>query len=271
MNTRKQQYENNKLHKRLRHDTGRAIEDYNLIEDGDRIMVCMSGGKDSYAMLDILESLRRKAPVEFSLVAVHLDAGLPGYPENLMSDYLEAKGVEYRIVKEPVYNIVREKLPDGRNICSLCSRLRRGILYRVAGEVGATKIALGHHREDALETLLLNLFYTGQLKSMPPKLLTDDGRHIVIRPLIYCAEKDLIRFATMKEYPLISAELCSFAANRQRGVIKEMLKEWEKKNPGRLEIMSRALRDVKLSHLMDNSVYGFRDLKVQTRDSREEM
>lgn len=270
MDSRKRQYENNKLQKRLRHDTGRAIEDYNLIEDGDRIMVCMSGGKDSYAMLDILESLRQKAPVKFSLIAVHLDAGLPGYPENLMPDYLEAKGFEYLIVKEPVYNIVKEKIPDGRNICSLCSRLRRGILYRVASEVGATKIALGHHREDALETLMLNLFYTGQLKSMPPKLLTDDGRHIVIRPLIYCAEKDLVRFSALKEYPIISAELCSFAANRQRGVIKEMLKEWEKKNPGRLEIMSRALRDVKLSHLMDSSVYGFRDLKAQASDSSEE-
>ncbi len=262
MDTRKQQYENNKVQKRLRHAVGQAISDYNLIEDGDRLMICMSGGKDSYVLYDILESLRVKAPVHFEMIAVHLDVGIPGYPEGLMEKYFTEKGMDYRIIKEPVYRIVKEKIPDGRNICSLCSRLRRGILYRTAGEIGATKIVLGHHREDLLETFLLNLFYTGQLKAMPPKLLTDDRKNIVIRPLVYCAEEDIIKFAKMRNYPIIGGELCSFHANKQRGILKEQLKEWNKKHPGRTEIMSRALRDVKTSHLMDPAVYNFADLKT---------
>jgi tRNA 2-thiocytidine biosynthesis protein TtcA len=269
MDTRKQQYENNKVQKRLRHAVGKAISDYNLIEDGDHLMICMSGGKDSYVMLDILENLRRKAPVHFDMTAVHLNVGLPGYPEGLMENYFKEKKIEYKIVKEPVYSIVREKIPDGKNICSMCSRLRRGILYRTAGEIGATKIVLGHHREDLIETLLLNLFYTGQLKAMPPKLLTDDRKNIVIRPLVYCAEEDIIKYAKIQNYPIISGELCSFYANKQRDIIKGMLKEWDKKHPGRIEIMSKALRDVKTSHLMDPSVYNFHDLKTDTDESSQ--
>ncbi len=263
MDPRKQQYENNKVQKRLRHAIGKAISDYNLIEEADRLMVCLSGGKDSYVLLDILLSLQQKAPVHFDIVCVHLDAGIPGYPKELMDHYLKDKGVEYKIIHENVFDIVKEKIPDGKNICSLCSRLRRGILYRVADEVKATKLVLGHHREDLLETMLLNFFYSGQLKSMPPKLLTDDGRHIVIRPMIYCCEKDIIKYAQIRQYPIISGELCSFHANQQRQVIKEMLKDWEKKNPGRLEIMARSLQNVKISHLQDNAIFNFQDLKVE--------
>ncbi len=262
MDQRKAKYENDKLMKRLRHCVGQAIGDYQMIEDGDLVMVCMSGGKDSYAMLDILQSLREKAPVRFDLLAVHLDGGLPGYPDGLMENYLKDRGVPYKIIREPVFSIVKEKIPSGRNVCSLCSRLRRGILYRTATETGASKIALGHHREDLLETFLLNLFHTGQLKSMPPKLLTDDRKHIVIRPLAYCAEKDLIRLAQIREYPLISGDLCRFSANKQRGVIKEMLRQWERQQPGRTEIMARALANVKTSHLLDRSVYPFTKLQA---------
>lgn len=263
MDPRKQTYEINKVQKRLRHAIGSAISDYNLIEEGDVVMACMSGGKDSYVMLDILRNLQQKAPVNFKIIAVHLNGKVPGYPDGLMEKYFQEQNIEYRIVTENVYGIVSEKIPDGKNICSLCSRLRRGFLYRTAEEIGATKIALGHHREDLLETLFLNMFFTGQIKSMPAKLLTDDKRHIVIRPMVYCAEKDIIRYAAAKEYPIISSELCRFAANKQRSVVKEMLSKWEKEYPGRTEILAKSLKDIKISHMLDDSIFNFADLKTE--------
>ncbi len=263
MDPRKQVYEINKVQKRLRHAIGQAIADYNLIEDGDVVMACMSGGKDSYVMLDILRNLQQKAPVKFKIIAVHLNGKVPGYPEGLMEKYFQDNDIEYKIVTENVYGIVSEKIPNGKNICSLCSRLRRGFLYRTATEIGATKIALGHHREDLLETMFLNMFFNGQIKSMPAKLLTDDKKHVVIRPLVYCAEKDLIRYAKAKEYPIISGDLCKFAANKQRSIVKDMLAKWEKEYPGRTEILAKSLKDIKTSHMLDDNLYNFKDLKVE--------
>ena len=257
----KAQYNANKLQKRLRRNVGKAIADFNMIEAGDKVMVCLSGGKDSYAMLDILMNLREHAPVDFELVAVNLDQKQPGFPEDVLPAYLDSLNIPYKIVEEDTYSIVQDKLPAGKTTCSLCSRLRRGILYRTAKELGATKIALGHHREDILETLFLNMFYGGKLKAMPPKLVTDDGQHTVIRPLAYCKEKDLITYADLKAFPIIPCNLCGSQPNLQRQVVKEMMKEWDKRHPGRLETMFRAVQNVVPSHLADHNLYDFKSIK----------
>lgn len=255
-------YESNKLAKRLRHHVGDAINDFNMIEEGDRIMVCLSGGKDSYAMLDILMGLQKSAPIHFSLVAVNLDQKQPGFPEHILPEYLQSIGVEYRVVEEDTYSIVKRLVPEGKTTCSLCSRLRRGILYRVADELGATKIALGHHRDDILQTLFLNMFYGGKLKAMPPKLVSDDGRHMVIRPLAYCREKDIERYAELKQFPIIPCNLCGSQPNLQRQVVGEMIRDWDKRFPGRVESMFRALQNVVPSHLADTMLFDFAGLKT---------
>ena len=260
MNTPKEQYNINKLQKRLRSHTGKAIADFNMIEDGDRIMVCLSGGKDSYTLLSILQSLQQSAPIRFSLVAVNLDQKKPGFPEHILPEYLEKLGVEYKIVEENTYGIVKEKIPEGKTTCSLCSRLRRGILYRTATELGATKIALGHHRDDILQTLFLNMFYGGKLKGMPPKLMSDDGKHVVIRPLAYCREKDIERFAEAKGFPIIPCNLCGSQPNLQRQVIKDLLRDWDKRYPGRIETMFRATQNVVSSHLCDTELFDFKSI-----------
>jgi len=247
----------NKLQKRLRRETGKAIIDFNMIEDGDRVMVCLSGGADSYTMLDTLLYLQRIAPVKFELIAVNLDQKQPGFPEEVLPNYLETVGVEYKIVEEDTYSIVKDKIPVGKTTCSLCSRLRRGILYRVAKELGATKLALGHHREDILETFLLNLFHGGTLKTMPPKLISDDGENVVIRPLAYCKEADIKKYSSKMEFPIIPCNLCGAQKNLQRQIMKELLNTWETEFPGRIENMFRAMSNVKLSHLMDRSNYDF--------------
>ncbi len=260
MTSQKEQYNLNKLQKRLRRNVGEAIADYNMIEDGDRIMVCLSGGKDSYTMLEILRNLQQSAPISFSLVAVNLDQKQPGFPEHILPAYLESIGVEYKIVEENTYGIVKDKIPEGKTTCSLCSRLRRGILYRTATELGANKIALGHHRDDILQTLFLNMFYGGKMKSMPPKLMSDDGKHIVIRPLAYCREKDIERFAIAREYPIIPCNLCGSQPNLQRQVIGEMLRDWDKRYPGRIETMFSAMQNVVPSHLCDTELFDFKGL-----------
>jgi len=259
----KQRYSANKLQKRLRREAGNAIADFNMIEEGDRIMVCLSGGKDSFAMLNILRYFQKIAPISFDIIAVNLDQKQPGFPEEILPDYLNRLGVDYKIVEEDTYSIVKEKIPEGKTTCSLCSRLRRGILYRTATELGASKIALGHHRDDILETLFLNLFYGGKLKAMPPKLVSDDGQHIVIRPLAYCREKDIIRYAEIEAFPIIPCNLCGSQPNLQRQVIKGMLQAWDKSHPGRIETMFTALRNIKPSHLMDPNLYDFIGLKTQ--------
>jgi tRNA 2-thiocytidine biosynthesis protein TtcA len=261
MTSQKEIYNLNKLQKRLRRNVGEAIADYNMIEDGDRIMVCLSGGKDSYTMLEILRSLQQSAPISFSLVAVNLDQKQPGFPEHILPAYLDSIGVEYKIVEENTYGIVKDKIPEGKTTCSLCSRLRRGILYRTASELGATKIALGHHRDDILQTLFLNMFYGGKMKGMPPKLMSDDGKHIVIRPLAYCREKDIERFATAREYPIIPCNLCGSQPNLQRQVIGDMLRDWDKRYPGRIETMFSAMQNVVPSHLCDTELFDFKGLQ----------
>lgn len=261
MSIPKEQYNFNKLQKRLRRNVGQAIADFNMIEDGDKIMVCLSGGKDSYTLLSILMNLQKSAPIQFSLIAVNLDQKQPGFPEYILPEYLEQLGVEYKIVEENTYGIVKEIIPEGKTTCSLCSRLRRGILYRTATEVGATKIALGHHRDDILETLFLNMFYGGKLKGMPPKLMSDDGKHIVIRPLAYAREKDIERFAQAKNFPIIPCNLCGSQPNLQRQVIKEMLRDWDKRYPGRIETMFRATQNIVPSHLCDTQLFDFANIK----------
>ncbi|QBQ55099.1 tRNA 2-thiocytidine(32) synthetase TtcA [Nitrosococcus wardiae] len=261
--SRKTQYNANKLQKRLRRLVGQAIEDFNMIEDKDRVMVCLSGGKDSYALLDILLNLQKHAPVDFELIAVNLDQKQPGFPEHILPQYLESLGVPYQIVERDTYSVVKRIIPEGKTSCSLCSRLRRGILYGTAEELGATKIALGHHRDDILETLFLNMFHGGTLKGMPPKLLSDDGKHIVIRPLAYCREKDLEVYAKIKAFPIIPCNLCGSQTNLQRQAIKEMMKTWDRQFPGRLETMFRALQNVKPSHLADSTLYNFKGLRQQ--------
>ncbi|TDF42338.1 tRNA 2-thiocytidine(32) synthetase TtcA [Alteromonadaceae bacterium M269] len=260
----KQKYLSNKLEKRLRHNTGKAIADFNMIEDGDKVMVCLSGGKDSYTLLDILLYLRAHAPIHFDIVAVNLDQKQPGFPEDVLPNYLNGLDIDYQIVEEDTYSIVKEKIPEGKTTCSLCSRLRRGILYRVATELGATKIALGHHRDDMLETLFLNMFYGGRLKSMPPKLVSDDGAQIVIRPLAYCAETDIAEYAQIRNYPIIPCNLCGSQENLQRKVIKNMLKEWQTEYPGRIESMFSAMKNVVPSHLADKDLFDFGSLKKQS-------
>ncbi|MDE9540846.1 tRNA 2-thiocytidine(32) synthetase TtcA [Xenorhabdus bovienii] len=260
MNSQKNQYSFNKLQKRLRRDAGQAIADFKMIEEGDRIMVCLSGGKDSYTLLSILQNLQKSAPVNFSLVAVNLDQKQPGFPEHILPAYLEELGIEYKIVEENTYGIVKEKIPEGKTTCSLCSRLRRGILYRTATELGATKIALGHHRDDILQTLFLNMFYGGKLKGMPPKLISDDGKHIVIRPLAYCREKDIERYAEARAFPIIPCNLCGSQPNLQRQVIKDLLRDWDKRYPGRIETMFRAVQNVVPSHLSDFNLFDFKKI-----------
>ena len=252
--------ENHKLEKRLCRLAGQAIADYRMIEQGDRIMVCLSGGKDSYGMLDILLKLQKRAPVDFEVVAVNLDQKQPGFPEHVLPEYLKGLGVPFHIEEQDTYSIVKDKIPEGKTMCSLCSRLRRGILYRVADELGATKIALGHHRDDMLSTLFLNMFFGGKLKGMPPKLVSDDGRHIVIRPLAYVAEKDLVRWAEVREFPIIPCTLCGSQENLQRKQVSAMLKEWDRKFPGRLDNMLHALQNVVPSHLADETLYDFQGL-----------
>ncbi|MDO6718003.1 tRNA 2-thiocytidine(32) synthetase TtcA [Psychrosphaera sp. 1_MG-2023] len=259
----KEKYNFNKLQKRLRRDVGKAIADFNMIEHGDRVMVCLSGGKDSYAMLDILMSLQRSAPIQFELIAVNLDQKQPGFPAQVLPNYLEELGIEYKIVTEDTYSIVMDKIPEGKTTCSLCSRLRRGILYRTAKELGATKIALGHHRDDILETMFLNMFHGGKLKSMPPKLKSDNKEHVVIRPLAYAKEKDIQRFADAKQFPIIPCNLCGSQENLQRQNIKEMLNSWDKQFPGRIESMFKALQNVVPSHLADNELYDFKTLSQE--------
>lgn len=257
---KKQQYNLNKLHKRLRRNVGEAIADFNMIEDGDRIMVCLSGGKDSYTLLEILRNLQQSAPIRFSLVAVNLDQKQPGFPEQVLPQYLDGLGIEYKIVEENTYGIVKDKIPEGKTTCSLCSRLRRGILYRTATELGASKIALGHHRDDILQTLFLNMFYGGKLKGMPPKLMSDDGQHVVIRPLAYCREKDIERFAQARAFPIIPCNLCGSQPNLQRQVIKDMLRDWDKRYPGRIETMFSAMQNVVPSHLADHNLFDFKGI-----------
>ncbi len=256
----KEHYNLNKLQKRLRRNVGQAIADFNMIEEGDRVMVCLSGGKDSYTMLDILQNLQKSAPINFTLIAVNLDQKQPGFPEDILPAYLDKQGVEYKIVEENTYGIVKEIIPEGKTTCSLCSRLRRGILYRTASELGATKIALGHHRDDILQTLFLNMFYGGKLKGMPPKLMSDDGKHVVIRPLAYCREKDIERYAVAREYPIIPCNLCGSQPNLQRQVIKDMLRDWDKQYPGRIETMFSAMQNVVPSHLNDHKLFDFKSI-----------
>jgi len=258
----------NKLQKRLRREVGQAIADFSMIEAGDKVMCCLSGGKDSYAMLDILLNLQKSAPVSFELIAVNLDQKQPGFPEDILPGYLQTLGIEYHIIEQDTYSIVREKVPEGKTTCGLCSRLRRGILYNFAEEHGVTKIALGHHRDDLLETLFLNMFYGGKLKTMPPVLHSDDGRNTVIRPLAYCREKDIARYGELREFPIIPCNLCGSQDNLQRQVIKEMFQTWDEQHPGRLESMFRALRNVEPSHLADTRLYDFREGKPLAGASR---
>jgi len=258
---RKTDYEAGKLAKRLRRQVGEAIADFGMIEEGDRVMVCLSGGKDSHALLDVLLSLKEKAPVGFDVIAVNLDQKQPGFPAEVLPRYLEGRGVPFRIIEQDTYSVVKRVIPEGKTMCSLCSRLRRGALYRAAEEVGATKIALGHHRDDVLATFFLNLFHGGQLKAMPAKLRSDDGKHIVIRPLAYVAEADLVVYAEQKAFPIIPCTLCGSQDNLQRKLVAEMLREWEKRYPGRIESITRALTEVRPSHLLDRKLYDFSDLK----------
>ena len=257
---RKIEYEGNKLAKRLRRQVGEAIGDFSMIEGGDKVMVCLSGGKDSHAMLDVLLSLQEKSPEKFELIAVNLDQKQPGFPAQVLPEYLESRGVPYRIVEQDTYSVVKRVIPEGETMCSLCSRLRRGVLYRVASELGATKIALGHHRDDILATFFLNFFHGGQLKAMPAKLRSDDGRHVVIRPLAYVAEEDLVEYAEAKAFPIIPCTLCGSQENLQRKVIGEMLRDWLRNHPGRIESMLRALGEVRPSHLLDRKLFDFAGL-----------
>ena len=254
--------ENHKLEKRLCREVGRAIVDYQMIGEGDRVMVCLSGGKDSYGMLDILQKLQARAPVNFELIVVNLDQKQPGFPVDILPAYLTKLGVPFHIENQDTYSIVKRVIPEGKTMCSLCSRLRRGILYRVASELGATRIALGHHRDDILQTLLLNMFFGAKLKGMPPKLVSDDGQHVVIRPMAYVAEKDLARWAEIRQFPIIPCTLCGSQDNLQRKQVSLMLQEWEKKYPGRVENMFTALQNVVPSHLMDRELHPFTRLEA---------
>ena len=251
-----------RLRKRLESDVGKAIADYNMIEKGDTVLVCLSGGKDSYAMLSTLMALRKRAPVDFRLIAMNLDQKQPGFPADVLPDYLSGLGIEYRIVEQDTYSIVKEKIPEGKTTCSLCSRLRRGVIYRTARALGANKIALGHQRDDIVHTLFLNLLFGGKLKAMPPKLVTDDGTLVVIRPLAYCNEHDIARFARGMAYPIIPCNLCGSQNNLQRQKIREMMADWDRRYPGRTESVFTALQNVVPSHLADNSLFDFKGLQV---------
>ena len=256
----KQRIAQNKLHKKLRRQVGQAIQQFNMIEAGDRVMVCLSGGKDSYTLLDLLLSLQRSAPVEFELVAVNLDQKQPGFPAHVLPDYLSALGVTFHIIEKDTYSTVKRLIGEGKTLCSLCSRLRRGTLYEFAAKHGMTKIALGHHRDDIIETLFLNMFYGGKLKAIPPKLLSDDGRHIVIRPLAFCREKDIKRYAEQRRFPIIPCNLCGSQETLQRQAIKKMLQTWDKQYPGRLETIFSSLQNVAPSHLADAKLWDFQAL-----------
>lgn len=265
----KDKVELNKLQKRLRRLTGQAIADFNMIEEGDKVMVCLSGGKDSYTMLEILLNLQASAPISFSIIAVNLDQKQPGFPEDVLPTYLNSIGVDFHILERDTYSIVKEVIPEGKTTCGLCSRLRRGSLYGFADKIGATKIALGHHRDDILETLFLNMFFGGKIKSMPPKLLSDDGKHIVIRPLAYCKEKDIEQFSVMKKYPIIPCNLCGSQENLQRQVIKEMLNQWDKEYPGRTDILFKSMQNVVPSHLADTGLFNFTELSASKNEIDE--
>ncbi|MGL5631770.1 MAG: tRNA 2-thiocytidine(32) synthetase TtcA [Azovibrio sp.] len=253
----------NKLKKRLESQAGKAISDYRMIEDGDTILVCVSGGKDSYTLLSVLMALQERAPVNFKLIAMNLDQKQPGFPEDILPGYFEKIGVDFRIIEADTYSVVKEKIPEGKTTCSLCSRLRRGIIYRTAKELGANKIALGHHRDDMVHTLFLNILFGGKLKAMPPKLMTDDGAHVVIRPLAYCAESDIARYARGMEFPIIPCNLCGSQNNLQRQKIREMMQEWDRRFPGRTEAALTALQNVVPSHLADNSLFDFKGLSQE--------
>jgi len=263
---RKAEFEGNKLRKRLRRFVGTAIADFSMIEAHDRVMVCLSGGKDSYGLLDILLSLRERAPIPFELIAVNLDQKQPDFPADVLPRYLESRGVSFRVVEQDTYSVVKRVIPEGGTMCSLCSRLRRGVLYRVAGELGATKIALGHHRDDILATFFLNLFFGGKLKTMPPKLVSDDGKHVVIRPLAYVRERDLARYAQHMQFPIIPCNLCGSQEHLQRKQVMAMLREWEKKYPGRLESVFNAMGNVVTTHLLDRSLNDFRSVRSSKSD-----
>jgi tRNA 2-thiocytidine biosynthesis protein TtcA len=265
---RKSAFNLNRLQKTLRGDVGRAIADFNMIQDGDYVMVCLSGGKDSYTLLDILLNLQKHAPINFRLIAVNLDQKQPGFPEDVLPRYLSSIGVDYHVIEQDTYSIVVDKTEPGKTYCGLCSRLRRGNLYAYAEEIGATKIALGHHRSDILETLFLNMFFGGKMKAMPPKLLSDDKRHVVIRPLAYCKESDIARYAQMKDFPIIPCNLCGTQENMQRKEIKNMLNEWERQYPGRLETMFKSLLSVAPSHLADSTLFDFKNLEQQRDTSK---
>ena len=263
MTIKKDQFELNRSQKNLRRDVGRAIVDFNMIEDGDLVMVCISGGKDSYAMLNILLSLQKYAPIKFRIHAVNLDQKQPGFPEHVLPQYLEELKIDYKIIEQDTYSIVKKKIPEGKTYCGLCSRLRRGILYNYAESLGADKIALGHHRDDIVETLFLNMFYGGNLSAMPPKLLSDDKRNIVIRPLAYCKELEIDRYAKLMNFPIIPCDLCGSQNHLQRQSIKSMLRQWDKKNPGRIESIFRSITNVSLSQLADVGLFPFRDLHIE--------
>ncbi|MES2675724.1 MAG: tRNA 2-thiocytidine(32) synthetase TtcA [Pseudomonadota bacterium] len=269
MHIRQDRLEFNKLQKRIRRLVGTAIVDYNMIEEGDKVMVCLSGGKDSYTMLDILLSLQKTAPINFEIVAVNMDQKQPGFPEHVLPEYLTKLGVAFHIIEKDTYSIVKEIIPEGKTTCGLCSRLRRGTLYSFADEIGATKIALGHHRDDIIETLFLNMFYGGKLKAMPPKLLSDDKRNIIIRPLAYCKESDIIEFSQQKDFPIIPCNLCGSQENLQRQVVKDMLHAWEKQYPGRTETLFSAIKNVSPSQLADTALFNFNDLHTNTHGQLE--
>jgi tRNA 2-thiocytidine biosynthesis protein TtcA len=264
-NPAKQVLEFNKLKKRLRRHVGQAIADYNMIQNGDKVMVCLSGGKDSYTMLDILMNLQKHAPIDFEIVAVNLDQKQPGFPEHVLPEYLSSIGVPFHIIEKDTYSIVKEVVPEGKTTCGICSRLRRGSLYGYARQNGITKIALGHHRDDIIETAFLNMFYGSKLKAMPPKLLSDDKTNILIRPLAYCKEADIQRYADAMEFPIIPCNLCGSQENMQRQIIKDMLQGWEKQTPGRLENIFRSLQNVSPSQLADGNLFNFKDLELQRK------
>ncbi|EHC9865016.1 MULTISPECIES: tRNA 2-thiocytidine(32) synthetase TtcA [Vibrio] len=270
IDTRKETLEFNKLQKRLRRHVGNAITDYNMIEEGDVVMACISGGKDSFAMLDILLNLQKAAPIKFEVVAVNLDQKQPGFPEHILPEYFETLNIPYYIVDKDTYSVVKEKVPEGKTTCGLCSRLRRGTLYSFAEKIGATKLALGHHMDDIVETMFLNMFHGSRLKAMPPKLRSDDGRNVVIRPLTYCREKDLIKYAEHKDFPIIPCNLCGSQENLQRQSIKAMLIEWDKKTPGRVEAIFKSIQNVSPSQLADRELFDFVNLPLEREGNREE-
>ncbi|HHF3108033.1 TPA: tRNA 2-thiocytidine(32) synthetase TtcA [Vibrio diabolicus] len=270
IDTRKETLEFNKLQKRLRRHVGNAITDYNMIEEGDVVMACISGGKDSFAMLDILLNLQKAAPIKFEVVAVNLDQKQPGFPEHILPEYFETLNIPYYIVDKDTYSVVKEKVPEGKTTCGLCSRLRRGTLYSFAEKIGATKLALGHHMDDIVETMFLNMFHGSRLKAMPPKLRSDDGRNVVIRPLTYCREKDLIKYAEHKDFPIIPCNLCGSQENLQRQSIKAMLIEWDNKTPGRVEAIFKSIQNVSPSQLADRELFDFVNLPLDREGNREE-